>query len=233
MQPPPAAGVVPIAPALIVEDIAATSDHLARVLRGLVGDGADIAIAASLAAAREALIARPRPFVLVDIGLPDGNGVDLIEWLHHRQPDAVSMVVSAWGDEATVLAALRAGATGYLFKERDAEELRAALQSIQRGGAPIDPFVARHILSVLAAPADPATPASDLAATPVPEHMLSGREAEILQLVSKGCSNREIADLIGLSRFTIESYTKAIYRKLAVRSRTAAVFAARAQGLIH
>jgi DNA-binding NarL/FixJ family response regulator len=224
----PQLSTVDLIPALIVEDMPAARDYLVRALRDLCGADADIATADSLAAARASLQAKPRAFVLVDIGLPDGSGVDLIGWLHEHQPDTVSMVVSAWGDEQTVLAALRAGSTGYLFKERDAFELRAALQTIQRGGAPIDPFVARHILALLTSGS-----ASDVNAPLVsPEHALSEREAEILQLVSRGLSNREIAELTQLSRFTVESYTKAIYRKLAVRSRTAAVFAARAQGLL-
>lgn len=77
--------------------------------------------------------------MLVNIGLPDGNGIELIAWLHVHCPSATSLVVSAWGDEEIVIAALRAGATGYLFKERDVDELRYALQCVQRGGAPIDP----------------------------------------------------------------------------------------------
>jgi DNA-binding NarL/FixJ family response regulator len=219
---------VDLIPALIVEDMPAEREYLGHALRDLCGVEADITTTGSLADALAALRDRPRVFVLVDIGLPDGNGVELIGWLHEHQPDTVSMVVSAWGDEETVLAALRAGATGYLFKERDASELRAALQTIQRGGAPIDPFVARHILALLTSGSASAASAPLVAS----ERALSEREAEILQLVSKGCSNREIAELTQLSRFTVESYTKTIYRKLAVRSRTAAVFTARAKGLL-
>jgi DNA-binding response OmpR family regulator len=121
--------IVDLVPALVVEDMPAARDGLVRALCDLCGADADIATAGSLAGALIALRDRPRVFVLVDIGLPHGNGVELIEWLHAHRPDAVSMVVSAWGDEETVLAALRAGATGYLFKERDASELHAALHT--------------------------------------------------------------------------------------------------------
>lgn len=223
MQPPSVMGAVPLAPALIVEDIAATSAYLARVLRELCGAGTDIAAAATLADARALLAAQSRPFVLVDVGLPDGNGIELVDWLHRHRPDTVSVVVSAWGDEQTVLTALRAGATGYLFKERDADELRPALQSIQRGGAPIDPFVARHILALVAATPGP-RPA---------ELALSARETEILQRISEGCGMREVADSMQLPRSAIERGTRAIYRKLAVRERAAPAPAARAQGLPH
>lgn len=218
---------VALAPALIVEDMAVTRDYLVGIVRGLCGIDADIVAVGTLAAARATLTERARPFVLVDIGLPDGNGIELIEWLHARHPATVSMVVSAWGDEDTVLNALRAGATGYLFKERDADELRAALQSIQRGGAPIDPFVARRILDVLLR--DVTTPAP-VAHRDAADSALSARETEVLQLVERGCTNRDIAETTGLSRFTVEGYIKAIYRKLAVRSRTSAVHAAKARG---
>lgn len=223
MQPPSVMGAVPLAPALIVEDIAATSAYLARVLRELCGAGTDIAAAATLADARALLAAQSRPFVLVDVGLPDGNGIELVDWLHRHRPDTVSVVVSAWGDEQTVLTALRAGATGYLFKERDADELRPALQSIQRGGAPIDPFFARHILALVAATPGP-RPA---------ELALSARETEILQRISEGCGMREVADSMQLPRSAIERGTRAIYRKLAVRERAAPAPAACAQGLLH
>jgi DNA-binding NarL/FixJ family response regulator len=138
-----------------------------------------------------------------------------------------------------VLAALRAGAIGYLLKERDDIELSLALQSIRRGGAPIDPTIARGILALLqlsAGPAAPATSSTEAAgaeAAERPGHALSERESEILRLVARGYSNREIAELTALSRFTIEGHTKAIYRKLAVGSRTAAVFEANSRGLLH
>lgn len=220
---------IDLAPALIVEDVQATGIQLGRLLREICGEDSDIAIVDTLADARASQTTRPRPFALVDIGLPDGNGIELIAWLHAHHPQTASVVVSAWGDERTVLAALRAGAQGYLFKERDPDELRAALLSVQRGGAPIDPFVARGILDFLVRerPASSASAAAGAACPP-----LTIRETEVLKLVEHGCSNREIAELMGLSRFTVEGYVKAVYRKLAVTSRTAAVFEAKARGLL-
>ena len=133
------------------------------------------------------------------------------------------MVVSSWGHEQIVLEALKAGAIGYLLKERDDEELGAALQSIQRGGAPIDPAVAKCILAQLHAPT---------AAQSRPAAELTTRETEVLNLVARGHSNREIAELTSLSRYTVEDYTKRLYRKLAVGSRTAAVHEAKSRGLL-
>ncbi|MBD8872776.1 response regulator transcription factor [Rhodanobacter sp. DHB23] len=213
-------------PALIVEDDTATQRRLARLLGGLAGGGVQaIDTAASIAGARARIALQVPRLALVDIGLPDGNGIELIGWLHAHHPQVTTVVISAWGDEEVVLAALQAGAIGYLLKEREDVELELALQNIRRGGAPIDPFVARRILTLLPAAQPAATANGD-------EHALSDRETEILNLVARGHSNREIAELTELSRFTIEDYTKKIYRKLAVGSRTAAVFAAKSRGLL-
>lgn len=215
-------GRIEFNPTLIVEDDARTQRRLVRILAGLA-DSADLAVAGSLACAREQIAAQAPALALVDIGLPDGSGIELIGWLHAHHPQTAAVVISAWGDEDTVLAALRAGAVGYLLKEREDAELEFALQSIHRGGAPIDPFVARRILALLPSAPVQAAHADDA---------LTVRETEILELVARGHSNREIAEQLSLSRFTIEGYTKAIYRKLAVRSRTAAVFEAKSRGLL-
>ena len=134
--------------------------------------------------------------------------------------------MSAFAEEETIFAALRAGAVGYLLKDRDDIELTVALRSLQRGGAPLDPMIARRILALLPAAQPPvASPAS-------PSVHLSERELGILSHVAQGYGNREIAELLGLSRLTIEAHTRNIYRKLAVGSRTAAVYEARAMGLL-
>lgn len=214
--------VVSLAPALIVDDDPAMRLRLRHLLERVAPDGPAPTQAASLCQARDILERFQPCFALVDIGLPDGSGVDLIEHLRQTQPQVQCVVVSAWGLESVVLSALRAGAIGYLLKEREDDELAMALRGIQRGGSSIDPSVALHVLRLLAPP-----PSQQEEASP-----LSEREHEILVLVSRGYSNREIAELTTLSRFTIEDYTKSIYRKLAVRSRTAAVFEAQAKGLL-
>jgi len=230
MQGMGAADGIELDPALIVEDDASTQQRLARLLAGLGGRGVHgISTAGSIAEAKARIAGQVPRLALVDIGLPDGSGIELIGWLHSHHPNMPTVVVSAWGDEETVLAALQAGAIGYLLKERDDVELELALQSIRRGGAPIDPFVARRILTLL--PAKPAANSAD-ASPGASADTLSEREVEVLHLVARGLSNREIASATDLSRFTIEGYTKSIYRKLAVNSRTAAVFEARALGLL-
>lgn len=223
--------LVALNPVLVVEDDGPTQQRLVRLLEELVGAHGDMAVVETIAEAKAIVpIFQPR-LALVDIGLPDGNGVELIGWVENHHPDTTTVAISAWGHEETVLAALRAGAVGYLMKERDDAELRAALQSIRHGGALIDPLVARRILAYVPS-ASKERPAPAVETPRGTDIALSDRESEILQFVARGFSNREIADLTGLSRFTIEGYTKSIYRKLAVSSRTAAVFEAKSMGLL-
>lgn len=212
--------------ALIAEDDEAGQRRLCGLLGAIVGERCAATVVGSVGEAKSAARAATFDIALVDIGLPDGNGVELIAWLRKWHPAVACLVITSWGDGDTVLAALRAGAIGYLLKDRDDAELSRALQNVQRGGAPIDPFVARRILTVLPGAAPVAK--SELAASDA----LSGREHQILDLVAHGHNNRQIAELTGLSRFTIEDYTKRIYRKLAVGSRAAAVFQAQALGLL-
>lgn len=214
-------------PVLIVDDDPAMQQRLARLLSVYAGTDSSIVFASSVDEARQRLGGTYPALALVDIGLPDASGIELVAWLHAHRPSTTSVVVSAYGDAVTVLTALQAGAIGYLLKERDDDELHIALRSIQQGGAPIDPLVARHILASLAA-----APAATQETQPTTdgEATLTPRETEILQLVERGFGNRDIAEHTGLSRFTIEGYTKTIYRKLAVRSRTAAIFEARSRG---
>lgn len=211
---------------LVVEDDPAMQARTRRVLHDVAGDAIRIDVAADLAGAREHAARNGYTLALVDIQLPDGNGVDFIAWLREHAPHVPAIVVSSWAAEDTILAALRNGAIGYLLKNAEDIELAMHLRSLQRGGAPIDPVIARRILQLM--PQTPAPAAKPGADAP----QLSEREYEILGNVERGLSNREIAEATGLSRLTIETHTRNIYRKLAVRSRTEAVHAARARGLL-
>jgi DNA-binding NarL/FixJ family response regulator len=224
---------VSLSPALVVEDDPAMQERLRYVLSTLGCDDQLIAVADSVAGAKLLLEEHHYGLVLVDIGLPDGSGVELIGWMQAQHPKVPAVVISAWRTEEIIFAALRAGAIGYLLKERDDLELGMALRSIEQGGAPIDPAIARHILGWLATqqPSRPVVAAAD-APVPLPA-ALTPREHRILELVSQGLSNRDMAESLSISRLTVECHTKNIYRKLAVTSRTEAVYQARRHGLLH
>lgn len=212
---------------LIIDDDAASLARLARLVSELLVEQApQIHIADNLDGARKLLQTHHFDLALVDMQLPDGTGIELIGWMQQHVPKLQAVIVSAFAEEEAIFGALRAGAVGYLLKDRDDIELTVALRSLQRGGAPIDPMIARRILALLPAAQPP------VAAPAIPSVHLSERELGILNHVAQGYGNREIADLLGLSRLTIEAHTRNIYRKLAVGSRTAAVYEARALGLL-
>lgn len=215
------------APVLVVEDNPLVRNRLQGLLQQLGYSSDALEMAGSLAEARAYLAgeAHTVSLVLVDLGLPDGSGVELIEELHAQAPNLPMLVVSAWSTQEMIWAALRAGAVGYVLKERDDMEMAMALRSVLRGGAPIDPFIARRIIEELPLQAPPAVQAAD-------DPGLSAREHTILHLVVEGLSNREIAERLFLSRYTVESHIKNVYRKLSVSSRTQAAQEARRRRLV-
>lgn len=222
---PPAESILP-SPLLVVEDEPLIRKRLEGILRSLGYTSDALVFTASIAETQARLQEHPVAMALVDLGLPDGSGIDLIAELRHADPGMGILVISAWSTEDAILSALRAGANGYVLKERDDLEVTLSIRSVLRGGAPIDPFIARRIIAEL----QPSVPAAqkDLP----PESVLSSREVQILKLVAEGMTNREIAESLFLSRYTVECHIKNIYRKLSVPSRTKAVSEARARGLL-
>ena len=223
---------------LIVDDDPLMRMRLARVC-AQVAPQAACQMADSLAQARAWLDAQAFELVLLDIGLPDGSGLELLPWLQQHAPGTDTVVISSLGDDATVLTAIRAGAVGYLLKNGSDVELQLSLASMQRGGAPIDPVIARRILHLMAAAPSPKGPMPEKVTvvnirpeTTAAKPALSERELDVLQLVAQGHTNREIAGALGLSVHTIECHAKNIYRKLAVHSRAGAVYSARSKGLL-
>lgn len=214
-------------PVLVVEDEPLMQQRLVNVLHSLGYASPAISVVSGCQKARQCKQKATVALALVDIGLPDGSGIDLIREWREADPALCILVISAWSTEDIILSALRAGATGYVLKERDDLEIAFSIRSVLRGGAPIDPFIARRILELLPASSTPAlTQDGD-------DGGLSAREAEILQLVAEGLTNREIAERLFISRHTAECHIKHIYKKLAVSSRTRAVNEARLRGLLH
>ncbi|MGQ3053433.1 MAG: response regulator [Roseateles sp.] len=162
---------------------------------------------------------------LLDLGLPDGSGVEVIAALREKQPEVQSVIVTIHDDDEHLFPALQAGAFGYLLKEQSRELLVEQLQRMSGGEPPLSPSIARKVIAYFAAQVK--KPASPL----LHEVSLTDRETEVLLRVAKGYTLPEIGVQLGLSRHTIADYVKQIYRKLNVSSRAEAALEAQRLGL--
>ncbi|MEA9392027.1 response regulator transcription factor [Acerihabitans sp. TG2] len=161
---------------------------------------------------------------IVDLGLRDGDGVDLITSLQQRGYPTAVLVATIFGDEAHVIRAIEAGARGYLLKDTSIEEFSRAVELVHDGGAPLSPQIAKHLLKRLG-PAEKLTAAAKA-------QILTTREIDILKLISQGFTVAESARRLTLSTHTISTHIKNIYSKLAVHNRVAAIIQAKQQGLL-
>ncbi len=212
------------ATALVLEDIPPVADWLSSLLRQRF-PGIQVTHAATLAEGHALIDDGLVPeLALLDLGLPDGNGLELIRRLTDQHPDCTSVVTTLFADDAHLFPALRAGAQGYLLKDQPEERLCAALDGILRGEPALSPSIARRLLGAFAQPPvqaiDPAL------------EQLTLREREVLTLVSKGCRLPELAERLQISRHTVSDHLKNIYRKLKVNSRAEAALEAARLGLV-
>ncbi|WOE32223.1 MULTISPECIES: response regulator transcription factor [unclassified Acinetobacter] len=214
------------APLLILEDDVIMQQRLKQLLFKLGYIQDTLIFAQSVKQALQVLAQHHIAFALVDLGLPDGSGLDFIQALRQKDQITPVLVISAWSIQETILHAIQIGATGYILKERDDFEIILSIRSALRGGAPIDPFIAQQILEKIN------FKSINKNLTTAPNDLLSKRELEILNLVSQGMSNREIAEALFLSKYTIECHIKHIYRKLSVSNRSKAIYTARNLGLL-
>jgi DNA-binding NarL/FixJ family response regulator len=166
----------------------------------------------------------PFQLALIDLGLPDGSGVDVVSALREAQPEAQSVVVTIHDDDEHLFPALQAGAFGYILKEQPRELIAEQLQRISSGEPPLSPSIARRVIAYFAAQEKPQ---ADL----MPHVQLTERESEVLLRVAKGFTLPEIGVQLSLSRHTIADYVKQIYRKLNVSSRAEAALEAQRLGL--
>jgi DNA-binding NarL/FixJ family response regulator len=150
--------------------------------------------------------------VLMDIHLPGISGIEATRRLKAELPELLVIMVTVYADHDKIFDALKAGACGYLLKCSTPEEVRQAIVDVRKGGAPMSPEIARRVVEAFH---QPMAKESDAV-------KLSRRETELLDLLSEGLSNKEIADRMGLSVETVRAYLKRIYEKLHVRSRTEA-----------
>ena len=190
-----------LARVILVEDDPRTREHLAKAIEKDV----QLRLAAACgdcASARAALEARPPDVFLTDLGLPDGDGIELIEEVHARHPETEIMVITVSGDERTVIRAVEAGARGYLLKQGTGAEIATAIRQLLEGGSPISAPIARYLLRRFQT--EPVKKETGEASTTT----LTNREAEILQLIAKGFSFPEIAKLLEISAHTVTTASK-------------------------
>jgi DNA-binding NarL/FixJ family response regulator len=183
-----------------------------------------ISEAARVHDARELITAVKFDLALIDLGLPDGSGVDVVAALRESQPEAQSVVVTIHDDDEHLFPALQAGAFGYLLKEQARELIAEQLKRMSQGEPPLSPSIARRVISYFAAQARPQQ-------STLPHVALTDRENEVLLRVAKGFTLPEIGVQLNLSRHTIADYVKQIYRKLNVSSRAEAALEAQRLGL--
>jgi len=164
--------------------------------------------------------------LLVDLGLPDLSGIEVIQYAAKTYPNLDIMVITIYDDQQQVLNCIKSGATGYMLKDSLDHEFISAIKQLRMGGSPISPLIARLLLRKLCPPTLVKPEWDD------EQPKLSPRESEILTLLAKGLSYVEIACLLEISPHTVTATIKNIYRKLAVHSRGEAVYEASRMGLI-
>ncbi|HEY0818140.1 MAG TPA: response regulator transcription factor [Rhizobacter sp.] len=241
---------------LIVEDNPVARSFLCRVVRESFSDDIAITEAGDLETARRQVGLRDAKsgevpadsfkLVLVDLELPDGNGMELLAELA-RYP-ATKIVTTLYSDDDHLFPALQCGADGYLLKEDRFEVLVEELQKIVRGQPPLSPAIARRLLGHfrhgpggMGGAAEPALGGADFQSSrpmalgrgaPLDHERLTPRESEVLTYLSKGFTIKEIANLMGIKWFTVNDHIKSIYKKLNVSSRAEAAVLASKQGLV-
>ncbi len=212
---------------LLLEDLPEIRAWM-RQLAAQVFPRAMIAEAGRVKEALQLISALKFDLALIDLGLPDGSGVDVVSSLRERQPDTQSVVVTIHDDDEHLFPALQAGAFGYVLKEQPREQISDQLKRMSQGEPPLSPSIARRVISYFAAHAQPP---SQSRANDLPHVSLTDRENEVLLRVAKGFTLPEIGVQLGLSRHTIADYVKQIYRKLNVSSRAEAALEAQRLGL--
>jgi len=214
---------------LIVEDSEATRHRLQEAIT----DGGQFELTGSVSTYNEALNfirQTPPDILLTDLDLPDGSGVDLIKLINLPVVRTeLAIVITVFGDGYHVIEALKAGASGYLLKDDNFMDINEAISQMVEGGAPISPSIARYLLNELSMTETAETSTEKEKPT---DSILSPREKEVLLLVSKGYTSKEIAKTLDLSYYTVREYVSNVYKKLSVKNKMQAVSEATLLGII-
>jgi len=205
---------------LVLEDHPETREWLTDIIRQAFIE-VRIFEASSLAQARATIKSNQLDLALIDLNLPDGNGVEIISEISQKSPDTYCVVATIFDDDNYLFPALEAGAQGYLLKEQTTDEFINNLQGIIKGEPPISPTIARKMINHFH---------NDIQPSDKPD--LSGREKEILSAIAKGLSRNEAAEILGITSNTVASHLKSIYGKLNVSNRAQATLEALRLGLV-
>jgi DNA-binding NarL/FixJ family response regulator len=205
---------------LIVEDIRETCLWLTEVVAAAF-PACDVHHAATARDALQMAEAHPFELALIDLGLPDGSGLEVLRAIKGQTPGVVCVITTVMGDDAHIVAALSAGAEGYLLKEQPAELLSRQLTQLSAGVPALSPSIARRIMEHFqrTGPVESG------------ESGLSEREKQILAVISRGYRNSDVAVQLGIAESTVASHIKSIYRKLGISTRAEASWHATRMGL--
>lgn len=215
---------------LVVEDDAVTR----RALSLAIEKEPSLKLMAALDCVQSALTwleKQSAALLLVDLGLPDGTGIDVIRYCADRHPDSGILVITTSSDDDNILASIEAGASGYVLKDAGQPDIVSSLLELHKGGSPISPTIARKVLAKMRG--KPVVEAVEVrSGSKLPEVYLTKREAAILDLIARGDSYGEVAKQLSLSVGTVQTHIKNIYDKLSVHSRGEAVYEANRRGLL-
>ncbi len=205
---------------LVVEDVAETQHWLAGIATEAFGE-VTVARAATLRQALTFVERETFDIALIDLGLPDGSGIDILRSIRRGNADTLCVVTTVMADDASIVAALSAGANGYLLKEQTPERIAGQLRQLAEGVPALSPSIARRIMEHFryTGPADNS------------EDSLTGREREVLALIGRGLRNGEVAQQLAMAESTVATHLKSIYRKLGITSRAEASWHAARLGL--
>lgn len=234
MHPPhsdPASRPIAVA---IVEGNSCLLDALSKVVRA----APDMQLAGRAHSRAEGLAllqGPPADVLLVDLGLPDGSGIDVIRAAARQWRDCNAVVITHFVDETHVMRSIEAGAAGYLLKDGPPLKIVDEIRSVAGGGSPISPIIARQILArfrqKVAGDAEHGRQPAEAMSSPQLS-LLSAREKEVLNLIIRGFTMQEIAKLLQLSHFTVRTFVRRAYSKLKVTSKAEAIYEARTLGLL-
>ncbi len=207
----------------IIEDHEQAQQWLREALEAAY-PGIETQIVATVEEANALLDSGYPEIALIDLNLPDGSGIEIIERLKRESPLSAAIVATIYDDDHYLFPALRAGANGYILKEQRKEEISRLLLGIDNGEPPLSPTISQRMLSYF----------SDMG-SPLPQEnaaQLTEREREVLSVIAEGHSLSETANQLGVSRNTVASQVKSIYSKLNISSRAEAAIAASRMGLV-